>query len=93
MTAATSLMPPLFIMLAYFNLRLNKDHLERSFKMGNRTVGLFITGVLLIIFAIAFVAAIFPEGQSIVLTLVYNVGGVVLFLGWHYGNTINMRRA
>lgn len=82
MTAATSLLPPLFIMLAYFNLRLNKDHLPRDFKMGSRNLGLGITGVLLIIFMIAFIAAIFPEGQSIALTLVYNVGGVVVFMGW-----------
>lgn len=82
MTAATALMPPLFIMLAYFNLRLHKDHLERSFRMGSRTFGLAVTGMLLVIFSIAFVAAIFPEGQNIVLTLIYNVGGVVVFLGW-----------
>ncbi len=82
MTAATSLLPPLFIMIAYFNLRLNKDHLPRTFKMGSRKLGLGITGVLLVIFSIAFVAAIFPEGQNIVLTLVYNVGGVILFMGW-----------
>lgn len=82
MTAATSLMPPFLIMLAYFNLRLNKDHLERNFKMGSRTMGLTITGILLIIFSISFIAAIFPQGQDLVLTLVYNVGGVVVFMGW-----------
>ena len=75
-------MPPLFIMLAYFNLRLNKDHLERNFRMGNRKFGLAVTGMLLIIFSIAFIATIFPEGQNIVLTLIYNVGGVVVFMGW-----------
>lgn len=82
MTAATSLMPPFLIMLAYFNLRLNKDHLERSFRMGSRTLGLTITGILLVIFSISFIAAIFPQGQSLILTLVYNVGGVVIFMGW-----------
>ncbi|MGL6115068.1 MAG: amino acid permease [Cetobacterium sp.] len=82
MTAATSLLPPLFIMIAYFNLRLNKDHLPRDFKMGSRKVGLIITSLLLCIFSIAFIAAIFPSGQSILLTLSYNVGGVVLFMGW-----------
>lgn len=81
-TAATSLMPPFLIMLAYFNLRLNKDHLERSFRMGSRTLGLTITGILLVIFSISFIAAIFPQGQSLILTLVYNVGGVVIFMGW-----------
>lgn len=82
MTAATSLLPPLFIMVAYFNLRLNKDHLERVFKMGSRKFGLIVTTFLLCIFSVAFIAAIFPEGQSFILTLVYNVGGVVIFMGW-----------
>lgn len=82
MTAATSLLPPLFIMVAYFNLRLNKDHLERDFKMGSRKFGLIVTTFLLCIFSVAFIAAIFPEGQSFILTLVYNVGGVVIFMGW-----------
>ncbi len=82
MTAATSLLPPLFIMLAYFYLRLKKDHLPRDFRMGNRKLGLSITTMLLIFFSIAFVAAIFPEGQNLKLTLMYNVSGVIIFMGW-----------
>lgn len=82
MTAATSLLPPLFIMVAYFNLRLNKDHLERDFRVGSRKFGLALTAFLLCIFSFAFVAAIFPAGQNIALTLVYNVGGVAIFMGW-----------
>lgn len=82
MTAATSLLPPPFIMVAYFNLRLNKDHLERDFKIGSRKFGLALTAFLLCIFTVAFIAAIFPAGQNIMLTLIYNVGGVALFMGW-----------
>lgn len=33
MTAAASMLPPLFIMLAYLNLRRKLDHLPRDFKM------------------------------------------------------------
>lgn len=82
MTAATSLLPPLFIMVAYFYLRLKKDHLERDFKMGNRTTGLIITAFLLVLFSIAFIAGVFPAGQDFLLTVVYNVAGVVVFMGW-----------
>ncbi|MGL5188393.1 MAG: hypothetical protein ACRC7S_01895, partial [Cetobacterium sp.] len=55
---------------------------ERDFKMGSRKFGLIVTSLLLCIFSVAFIAAIFPEGQNIILTLVYNVGGVAIFMGW-----------
>jgi hypothetical protein len=82
MTAATALLPPLIIMAAYFHLRLRLDHLPRDFRMGSRRVGLAVTSVLLAVFGVAFIAAIFPADQNLLLTLGYNVGGVVLFLGW-----------
>lgn len=44
------MLPPLIIFLAYFNLRLKKDNLERTFKMGNRITGLIISGVMIFIF-------------------------------------------
>jgi amino acid transporter len=82
MTAATALLPPLIIMAAYFHLRLRLDHLPRDFRMGSRPVGLAISAMLLAFAGVAFIAAIFPAGQDLLLTLGYNVGGVVLFLGW-----------
>lgn len=82
MTAATSLLPPLFIFVSYFNLRLNRDHLERDFKMGSRNVALAITAFELVIFSIAFLAAVFPSGQDLMVTLLYNVAGIVIFMGW-----------
>ncbi|MCD1126722.1 amino acid permease [Jinshanibacter sp. LJY008] len=84
MTAATSLLPPLMIMTAYFALRLKHDHLPRDFRMGSRLTGLTIAAILLVIFTISFIAATFPSGQSLWLALAYNVGGVVLFLGWAF---------
>lgn len=36
MTAAASMLPPLFIMLAYLNLRAKLDHLPRDFRMGSQ---------------------------------------------------------
>ncbi len=84
MTAATSLLPPLFLFVAYINLRLKHDDKERGFKMGSRNVGLAIGIFELILFSIAFVAATFPVGQALGLTLIYNVGGVVIFMGGAY---------
>lgn len=40
MTAAASMLPPLFIMLAYLNLRAKLDHLPRDFRMGSQKPGL-----------------------------------------------------
>ncbi len=38
MTAAASMLPPLFIMLlSYLNLRAKLDHLPRDFRMGSTT--------------------------------------------------------
>lgn len=44
------MIPPLIIFLSYFNLRLNKDYLERDFRMGNRIIGLIISGIMIVIF-------------------------------------------
>ena len=81
MTAATALLPPLLILLAYFVLRRRYDNVSRSFRMGSRSFGLAVATFLLIVFAFVFVAGTIPLGQPLWLTLVYNVGGVVVFLG------------
>jgi amino acid transporter len=81
MTAATALLPPALILIAYLVLRLKFDDAFRDFKVGHRNFGLGISVFLVAIFAVAFVAATFPEGQALWLTLAYNVGGVVVFLG------------
>lgn len=87
MTAAASMLPPLFIMLAYLNLRLKLDGLERDFKMGSRHLGIGVVCVLIAIFSIGFIASIFPTDADIMTILFYNVGGIVIFLGfawWKY---------
>ncbi|MGL5770648.1 MAG: amino acid permease, partial [Plesiomonas shigelloides] len=87
MTAAASMLPPLFIMLAYLNLRLKLDHLPRDFKMGSRTTGIAVVSVLMMIFAVGFLASTFPTGADIMTIIFYNVGGIVIFLGfawWKY---------
>ena len=81
MTAATALLPPLLILLAYFMLRRHHDAAPREFRMGSRTFGLTVASVLLAIFAFVFIAGTTPTGQPLWLTLTYNVGGVVVFMG------------
>ena len=51
---------------------------------------------MLIVFAFVFVTGTFPVGQDLWLTLVYNVGGVVIFLGlaaWWYQRYLKKLRA
>ncbi|EGR0208352.1 amino acid permease [Vibrio vulnificus] len=87
MTAAASMLPPLFIMLAYLNLRLKLDHLERDFKMGSRMMGIVVVSILIGIFTVGFLASTFPTGADIMTIIFYNVGGIVIFLGfawWKY---------
>ena len=91
MTAAASMLPPLFIMLAYLNLRRKLDHLPRDFKMGSRTTGITVVSMLIVIFAIGFVASTFPTGGNILTIIFYNVGGIVIFLGfawWKYSQYV-----
>ncbi|MDO5722175.1 MAG: amino acid permease [Actinomycetaceae bacterium] len=81
MTAATALIPPLFIYLAYFFFRKNYDHIPRTFKVGNRAFGMGMALFMMIVFAFVFVTGTLPYGQELWLTLVYNIGGVVIFIG------------
>ncbi|MFE6970294.1 amino acid permease [Isoptericola sp. NPDC057653] len=81
MTAATALLPPALILIAYLVLRARFEGAVREFRFGSRGVGLAMSVFLLAVFAVAFVASTFPEGQALWLTLAYNVGGVVVFLG------------
>ncbi|HFT9209931.1 TPA: amino acid permease, partial [Escherichia coli] len=87
MTAAASMLPPLFIMLAYLNLRAKLDHLPRDFRMGSRRTGIIVVSMLIAIFAVGFVASTFPTGANILTIIFYNIGGIVIFLGfawWKY---------
>ena len=81
MTAATALIPPLLILLAYLVLRLRYDGAPREFRMGSRTTGLAIAVFLLAVFSLVVIAGTTPVDRALWLTLVYNVGGVVVFLG------------
>ena len=81
MTAATALLPPLLILLAYWVLRKKYDHVARDFRIGKKAFGLGVATFLLVVFAFVFIAGTTPVGQPVWLTLIYNVGGVVVFVG------------
>lgn len=98
MTAATSLIPVLFLLIAYIALRLHKDDIKRSFRMGNRTIGIIIGCTILALFVTAFVISTFPSPKVLItyletgkvaagatnplFTLIYNVAGIVIFMGF-----------
>lgn len=81
MTAATALLPPLFIYIAYLILRKNYDDIERGFRAGPRAFGIGMSAFMIVVFAFVFVTGTLPFGQEVWMTLVYNVGGVVIFMG------------
>lgn len=98
MTAATSLIPVLFLLIAYIVLRLKKEDMPRSFKMGSRKLGIVVGTLILGFFLVAFFISTFPspfeimaylqtgivaEGSANPLfVLAYNVLGIVVFLGF-----------
>lgn len=98
MTASTAIIPVLFLLIAYINMRMKKDHLERRFRMGSRNLGIFTGILILAIFFLSFLVSTFPEPSVImdylktgqvakdaanpVFVLLYNVLGIVVFLGF-----------
>lgn len=48
--------------------------------------------MLIVLFTIGFIASTFPTGGNIMTIIFYNVGGIVIFLGfawWKYSKYIN----
>lgn len=98
MTAATSLIPVLFLIISYIALRYKKDDIKRDFKLGNRKTGIAIGILMLTLFLCTFVISTIPEPKVIMdylngvdlgkgsanpmFVLVYNVLGIVVFLGF-----------
>ncbi|MDZ9004055.1 hypothetical protein SNA18_12580, partial [Escherichia coli] len=75
----------------HLNLRAKLDHLPRDFRMGSRRTGIIVVSMLIAIFAVGFVASTFPTGANILTIIFYNVGGIVIFLGfawWKYSKYI-----
>lgn len=97
MTASTSLIPVLFFLIGYIVLRVKKDDMERSFKVGSRSFGIAIGILLLALFVFVFIISSVPSPETFtayfngtleagatnpVFVLVYNVVGLIVFLGF-----------
>ncbi len=68
LTAGTAMLPPLFIMAAYFVFRWKHDDTPRDFRMGSRKVGMSVVSMLIVIFVVSMTASAFRRA-SIWLTL------------------------
>nr|WP_286168561.1 amino acid permease [Roseburia sp. 1XD42-34] len=100
MTAATSLIPVLFLLIAYIMFRVKKDDLPRTFKVGKRTTGIVMGIMLLVFFLFAFFVSTFPSPAALIdyfatgvvaegamnplFSLIYNVLGIVIFIGFAF---------
>ncbi|NWO12331.1 MAG: amino acid permease [Virgibacillus sp.] len=98
MTAATSLIPVLFLLIAYIMFRVKKDNHPRTFKVGTRTTGIVMGVMLLVFFLFAFFVSTFPSPFALMeyfktgvvaegsmnplFSLVYNLLGIVIFIGF-----------
>lgn len=97
MTASTSLIPVLFFLVGYIVLRAKKEHIERSFKVGSKSLGITLGVLLLILFSFVFIISSIPSPADLsayfngtleegatnpLFVLLYNVIGLVVFLGF-----------
>lgn len=68
MTAATALLPVLFFVVAYINLRKNLDKTPRTFKLSQSPgVGIACGILLLILFIPTFIVSILPDMDAVML--------------------------
>ncbi|KAF0341025.1 amino acid permease [Pediococcus acidilactici] len=97
MTASTSLLPVLFLLIAYIQLRWKKDDMPRSFKLGHRSFGITVGIFLLLTFIFVFFMSTVPDPHLIMQEihgtlpkgtaspigmLIYNVVGLIVFMGF-----------
>lgn len=70
MTASTALLPVLFFVVAYINLRVNHEDMPRSFRLSKSPIiGIACGVILLILFSITFFISIIPEPSIILAAL------------------------
>lgn len=97
MTASTSLLPVLFLLIAYIAFRKNKDDTPRDFKFGSRTFGLVAGYLLLALFIFVFFMSTVPDPQLImeqlngtlpkgtanpITMMIYGIAGLIIFMGF-----------
>ncbi|NOH92192.1 amino acid permease [Vibrio sp. AIC-3] len=81
LTAGTAMLPPIFIMVAYFVFRLKHDDTPRDFRMGTRVQGMAVVSVLIGIFIVSMTASAFPTGVDLVQAFFINVFMTAVFSG------------
>jgi amino acid transporter len=81
LTAGTAMLPPLFIMAAYFVFRWKHDDTPRDFRMGSRKVGMSVVSMLMVIFLVSMTASAFPPGVDLVNAFFINVFMTAVFSG------------
>lgn len=79
LTAGTAMLPPLFIMAAYFVFRWKHDDTPRDFRMGSRKVGMTVVFVLIAIFLVSMTASAFPTGVDMAEAFFINVFMTAVF--------------
>lgn len=84
LTAGTAMLPPIFIMVAYFVFRLKHDDTPRDFRMGSRKFGMGMVSVLICIFVVSMSASAFPPGVDLVRAFFINVFMTAVFSGLAY---------
>lgn len=84
LTAGTAMLPPIFIMVAYFVFRWKHDDTPRDFRMGSRTFGMGVVSVLITIFVVSMSASAFPSGVDLVRAFFINVFMTAVFSALAY---------
>ncbi len=84
LTAGTAMLPPIFIMAAYFVFRWKHDDTPRDFRMGSRKFGMAVVSVLITIFVVSMTASAFPPGVDLMRAFFINVFMTAVFsaLAW-----------
>jgi amino acid transporter len=95
LTAGTAMLPPIFIMVAYFVFRLKHDDTPRDFRMGSRKVGMSVVSVLIAIFVVSMTASAFPTGVDLVRAFFINVFMTAVFsaLAWWWISRFEKKQA
>ncbi|MEF1207037.1 amino acid permease [Photobacterium damselae] len=81
LTAGTAMLPPIFIMVAYFIFRWKHDDTPRDFRMGSQKFGMAMVSVLIAIFVVSMTASAFPTGVDLVRAFFINVFMTAVFSG------------
>lgn len=95
LTAGTAMLPPIFIMVAYFVFRLKHDDTPRDFRMGTRVQGMSVVSVLIGIFVVSMTASAFPTGVDLMQAFFVNVFMTAVFsaIAWWWISRFEKKQA